>query len=306
MKFNPMKTLAALCLTLILAIGANVSRAGAQGVPLLGFPPGAFDNKAARDPQASGCSQATTAIARLDGSQNTAALTTMICGMVTDGTYSLLDGLWIFAINSLANAETNLASSSSYNLTTVGGTMGPLFTSNVGLSNNSDGSVANTNFNPNTAGGNFSLNSASVGVCDVTSRSSSTLGIAIGGYDGSSLVQIQPYRTGDVWYDINDGGFPQAANSNAQASYIVSRTSGPLLTVYVNGSSAGTDTSSVVSLLNVNIYIAGANGNGSVGQVVSDVLGYAFVGGGLTSTQANNLYSRLHTYMNTVSPGSGC
>jgi hypothetical protein len=254
----------------------------------------------------SGCSQATTANARLDGGQNTTAITTLICGMVTDGTYSLLDGLWLFAINSVGNAETNLATSSSYNITVTGGSS-LSFTSNTGISNNA-AAVGNTNFNPNTAGGNFTLNSASIGVCDVTSRTSgSSSATMMGAYDGTNYVYVQPLNGADnIIYDLNEANFPSASNTNANGSYIISRTTSTLITAYFNGSSVGTNTSSSGALVNANVYVTAYNNNGTAAQFLSDYLGYAFIGGGLTGTQASNLYSRLHTYMNTVSPGSGC
>jgi hypothetical protein len=48
----------------------------------------------------------------MDGSESTSAVTTMVCGMVSDGTWSLLDALYVFAINSTANATLNWKSTS--------------------------------------------------------------------------------------------------------------------------------------------------------------------------------------------------
>jgi hypothetical protein len=55
----------------------------------------------------SGCSQATALLARMNGSQNSAAVTMAVWGTVTDGSYSLLDGLSVFAINSTGNPLVN-------------------------------------------------------------------------------------------------------------------------------------------------------------------------------------------------------
>jgi hypothetical protein len=49
----------------------------------------------------------------MDGSENASAVTAAVCGMVVDGTWPLLDALYVFAINSTANANLNWVSSSS-------------------------------------------------------------------------------------------------------------------------------------------------------------------------------------------------
>src|SRR5208282_4996530 len=68
-----------------------------------------------------GCAQATAFIARTSGLSTTEknAYTAMICGMVTDGTWSLLDVLYIFATNNTTTAALNLVSSS-FNGTVTG------------------------------------------------------------------------------------------------------------------------------------------------------------------------------------------
>ena len=65
-----------------------------------------------------GCSAATTFLARTSGlsGTETTAYTTMICGMITDGTWSLFDGLYVFATNTKTTAKLNLVSTS-YGLT---------------------------------------------------------------------------------------------------------------------------------------------------------------------------------------------
>ena len=57
-----------------------------------------------------GCAQATALIARMDGGQNTSAVTTAVCGMVTDGVFALLDFLYVGEINSVGNSKLNWVS----------------------------------------------------------------------------------------------------------------------------------------------------------------------------------------------------
>jgi hypothetical protein len=67
-----------------------------------------------------GCSQATTYNGMLDGSQNSSAITTLICGMVTDGVFAKLDVLYVFAVNSSANSLVNAVNPGTFNGTANG------------------------------------------------------------------------------------------------------------------------------------------------------------------------------------------
>jgi hypothetical protein len=63
----------------------------------------------------------TALLALMDCNENTSAVTTAVCGMVTDGTWSLLDALYVFAINSTTNAKLNWVSTN--HSPTVNGTL---------------------------------------------------------------------------------------------------------------------------------------------------------------------------------------
>jgi hypothetical protein len=85
----------------------------------------------------------------------------MICGMVTDGTWSLLDALYIFATNNTTTANLNLVSTS-FGITQVGTVT---FAADTGYTGDGSTGALGTNFNPNVVSGvNYSLNSASFGV----------------------------------------------------------------------------------------------------------------------------------------------
>lgn len=256
-----------------------------------------------------GCSQATTALARLDGAQNTSALTTMICGMVTDGTYALLDGLWITTINSTGNSLVNLATSSSYNLTV--GAAGT-FTANAGVAGNGTTTYYNTNFTPSTATSpNFTQNSASVGVCLLNSNTgtgtNAVLGMASTPFANYTYL-VPNNSTSTALYDINDASFPGATQSstNVQGSWIISRTGATAIALYENGISIGSTTSASAAVATVPMYLFAYNNAGGAAQFAAVTIGYAFIGGALTGTQVSNLYSRLHTYIQAVDPGGGC
>ena len=110
---------------------------------------------------AGGCSQATAYLARAPGETTHAAdLTTMICGLVTDGVWPKLDGLWVFAQQTAADSLLNLVGTN-YGLTNVGGAA---FTSFRGYTFTAT-TYLDTGFNAATATSpNFTQNSASFGV----------------------------------------------------------------------------------------------------------------------------------------------
>jgi hypothetical protein len=88
--------------------------------------PGAFSVSAYAAPitggGSTGCTQATSYLARATGEVTHAAdLTTLICGLVTDGVWSKLDALYVFAQQTRPDAQLNLISAT-YNLPTTAAT----------------------------------------------------------------------------------------------------------------------------------------------------------------------------------------
>ncbi len=259
----------------------------------------------------SGCTAATNFIARtsgLSGTENT-AVTNLICGLVTDGIITgnlsgargcgtVLDGFYVFAINTTTTANLNWCGTS-YGLTTTA-TM--TFTADRGYTGDGTAGHFDTNFNATMATSpNYVLNSGSLGSCQLNSRTTSSAMVSVGNANAGSFAYIEPLVTSTVSYELNGFTFPSVAASNAQGSFIVSRTSSSLVTLYKNGSSIGSSSSdNSVNGINNNIMIAALNNNGSVIDFSTDQLAYAFIGAGLSSTQANNIYSRLHTYLVAV------
>jgi hypothetical protein len=89
------------------------------------------------------------------------AYAAMIDALVSGGVWSKLDCLWILAADIEANALVNLKSSS-FSLV-VTGTL--TFSADSGFtSNGTAGNVLDTNYNPSTAGGNYTQNSACYGL----------------------------------------------------------------------------------------------------------------------------------------------
>ena len=286
----------ALRFILALAIASALAPASDAGWPSSG--------RVYPQPSGGGCTQATTFLARtsgLNGTQTT-AYTTLICGMVTDGTWSLMDGLYVFATNTTTTANLNLVSTS-YGLTKIGTVT---FSANNGYTSDGSTGYFTTGFNPSTAGGHQSTNSASVGACDLTLRGlSGAEESAIGG-GNSYLTYVVPGNAvaSGTAFGINNNT-ETSTSATSQGSWITSVTSSSQGYTANNGSSSPFSASSN-ALADEALYILAFNDAGTADSFSSDQIGYIFFGAGLTTTQITAVYNRLHTYLTAIGAASGC
>lgn len=250
------------------------------------------------------CSQATTFLARTSGlsGTQTSAYTALICGMVTDGTWSVMDGLYVFATASTATANLNLVSTS-YGLTQHGTVT---FLANNGYTGDGLSGYFTTGFTPSTAGGNQTANSASIGVCDLSSRANDGSGAYVIGGVATIQTSIVVGYTGvsGAGFTLNNTGGSITA-SFALGSWIASIVSSTQGYMAQAGSSLSF-TAVSPQLADASLYILAVNVSGTPSYFSSDALGYAFFGGGLTPTQITAVYSRLHIYLSAVGAASGC
>lgn len=267
-----------------------------------------------------GCSQSTTFLARTSGlsGTETTAYTNMICGLVTDsiitGTMngansgagacgSVLDALYVLATNNKTTAFLNLCGTS-YGLTE---TVTVTCTVDVGCAGNGTTGFLNTGFNPSTATTpNFAQNSASLGVYIQNNRTTNAADVAIGASDagGSVYAYIQPLQV-TYQYDMNAGNFPSAANTSTRGAWAQTRTAVSTLAVYKNNATTLTTSSGTSSaVVSQNLFILALNGSGGAGSLSADQISFAFIGAGLTSTQAFNINTRLNQFMVDLGGGN--
>jgi hypothetical protein len=267
---------------------------------LPGFPSGAFDNKAALDPAgSSACSQYTTFIARTSGTSATeqAAYQAMICGMVSDGTWSLLDTLYIFATNSQTTALLNLVSTS--NTGTTHGTVS--FTADQGYTGDGSTFYIDTGWQP-TDGPNFTQNSAAFGVYALTNAVNGSVQMgqdALANFDAGLKINVSGVTT-RAYISAVSSNVLLATNSTENGQFSVLRTSSTATAIYLNGSSIGSssiDTSGALSAANLYIF---ANNAGTPGDFASLQMSAAWTGGGMNSTQLLAVQSRINGYMTAL------
>lgn len=221
---------------------------------------------------------------------------TLITSLVSAGVWAKLDALYMFAAADQATALTNLVSSS-YGATAVNS---PTFTTDQGFNGNGSTSYVNTNFNPATAGGQFSLNSAHFGIWDLTATPQ--VGVVQGGsYNGTQFSYVAFQSSGNATGSLNSSLFRSTAQSDTGGFQIVSRTDASTIALYKNGSQILTDAANTSQAIpSLSLFICGRNSSGSLNAPTTDRIGVALAGSGMTSADQLATYNALHTYLQAV------
>jgi hypothetical protein len=242
-------------------------------------------------------------LARLTGSPDNTHLTaycTLIDGLVTDGVWTKLDALYMFAADTSANGLLNLVSGST-NATNSSTT----FTADAGFQGSGTNQYVNTTVNPATTtqftqnSGHFSVwgkNSApsNSGCCSGYINSGPTDGthITVGNGSGGSSVVIN-----NTWNTSLNGSAATPGNRHI----IANRSASNARQVYENGSSANSDTQASTAIpTGLSFWIGCRNFNGGSNQCNDQQWMMASVGASLNGTEAGNFYARVHTYLQTI------
>jgi hypothetical protein len=269
---------------------------------------------------AAGCSEATTFLARTTGlsGTETTAYTTLICGLVTDGTWTKFDALYIFATNSNTTARLNLVSTN-FALTEDLNT--PTFTVDRGYTMNPTGinpTPLGSNFRPDggSAGGGGcagapcgTLNNAGYFI-HIRNARSTTGGaepaVGAGGANGNYYYFL-PLNAGGLLADLNDGIFGAAtAPSDISGLWFANRAnSSSTVTVYRNASSYGTiaNTSGAIpTSVTVSFGCLNTNTGYNTGQCSpqGDEYAAAGIGGGFSTAEMASVSNRILTYLTAV------
>lgn len=259
---------------------------------------------------------ATNFLARTTGLDvtHTSAYIALLNGLTADGffnangTSSKLDALYILATQDTVTSLLNLVSSS-YALTT---SSSPTFAADRGYTGDGVAHFLETGFSPGVAAGNYALNSSSFGAYVRTNvaENANDIGCSetIGGVDFSnSFLNTLSVDATNQFVTINQDSQHPTANPTALGFYVVTRTGVTTAAVYKNGSpfSTATDVSTFLADTGATFNIlcrrlvtnggAPTRDNFSTKQVAA-----AFIGGGMSATDANNFSLRINSYMTAV------
>lgn len=222
------------------------------------------------------------------------------------GCGSVLDGIYILATSNTTTAALNICGTS-YSLITNGTPTS--FTAYAGYVGDGSTFYLDTGFVPSTAGGNFALNSATMGVYLPNSDTVSSGLIQIGAAHGTATQSFSYIAAAGTGFaaEVNGATFPGTSGSNSKGAWVVSRAASTGFNAYQNGSSTAfwTQSDTSVALPPVSIYLFGYNNSVTPGLTSpwNGLISAGFFGAALTGTQAAALNNAINTFIATVNPG---
>jgi hypothetical protein len=242
------------------------------------------------------CSQSTNFIARTSGLSNATKTIydTLICGLVTDGVFSLLDGLYILAAPDSTTAGLNLIQNA-FNLTAVGS---PTFSANNGYTSAGNLSYLDTGYTPSTSGGNMLTNSATLFV--YTQTADTTFNTLVGSFSNAVTNAIIFYSNSTTLVcRLNRvSGADVTATVSTQTGLVVcSRTGATAVALDQNGTNLvnGTPTSSGLPAQPIGILGSETSGDQSNARISA-----AGFGASLNSTQQTAVSNRVNATMTSL------
>lgn len=224
---------------------------------------------------------------------------TLILGLKTDGLFTILDRLWLYASESTHQAKIDIISLASG---TPGGATPPTFVANSGYHNTGTGWI-DTGFNPAGGGTNYLQDSASLGGYVLTNRTTIAGMAVIGAFNSGHIVQLyalSAFSTASM--SLNQASTSTLdTNQNSAWGFIVGTRTGAsanaLYQYQSGGNTSGTGSTVSSTPPSENFYALGRNNTGTGDSTSTDTHAAIFIGGGLTSTQAGNLSTRVNAYM---------
>lgn len=236
---------------------------------------------------ASGCSQATTFLARTSGldAGHTTMYTTLICGLVTDGVYSGFDALYFHATQDTTTAQLDLSASAN-NIVLAGS---PVFTADRGYGTQGTGTAPFLD----TAGTQCVQNSGSIGIWRGSSGSGAGFNAGSGGTGATSRLLVNSASSGNnsTARPFSTASFSVASPSPFSGLYVGNRSSAASREFYINAVSVASDTA------------ASAAGRGVAPAATyqpSEQTAAWFLGRSFSASEQTAIYNRLNTALTAV------
>jgi hypothetical protein len=220
-------------------------------------------------------------------------ISALVAGLQADGVFSLLDRLWVFAQPTSALALVDLVAGA-----VATPQNGPIFTANRSYAGDGFSAYVDLGFNPATAGGHYSKDSACLFAYDRTNRTSAANKTAIGCNDGTQAAFLIPMASGSITaVRMNDNNSGSAAATNAQGFWHANRAGSAARAIYLNGALFSSQSPTSVGLPNDTLTALAQSGGTNFSD---DQLAAVGIGGSLNATQAAALYNRIQTYMTAI------
>lgn len=206
-----------------------------------------------------------------------------------NGIWAVGDAIWLWASDNSTDANLNFKGTD-YTSIPVNMT----FIARQGFTGNGSTSYIDSGFNPNAAGGNYSLNSGSVGAYLRINQQEESLAYgARSTSGGDTRTFLYPRRPSPANETLSLLNARTSTISNtvtdSRGLFLTSRTASNLTTSYREAGSLGASTEPPRGLVAEEIYFGGYNNVGGLNFSSSNQFAFGFIGGGLSSAQVTAL-----------------
>lgn len=213
----------------------------------------------------------------------------LIVGLKADGVWSKMDRIWLYAAENSQSALIDLV-----NLGVTSLNNSPTFTADSGYTGNGSDAYLITDFNAATASSPKHVQDDSHWGHWNNTSSVGTQGYS-GNYNGGGGAGFQAFA-GALYLRLHDSA-GAIASTDPTGFWVASRQASTGFSAYQNGSLSEAVTATSNAVGNALFYVLQT----PPAQVVSTTECAAYtIGGGLTSTEVGNLYTRLQTYMTAI------
>ncbi len=221
------------------------------------------------------------------------AINTLVVQMKADGTWTLMKAIYPMVGASAAACAQNLKSSSFTGTFTSGWTF-----ASTGAKPNGTSDYMDTGFEPSA---NLTANNSSIGYYGGTSGTSTRCALGAGG--GGSYFEIYPaYPALGLFGDIFDGSNTNTTNLSADGFIFAYRNSSSTQKKHsIRGTITTKTESTGAGTISSNVVLGARNNNGVFQDYSNFQQRFAFMGDGLTDTQASNFYTAVQAFQTTLS-----
>lgn len=201
------------------------------------------------------------------------ALLNLVTSLKNDGLWTMMDAIYPFVGGTPTSHACNLRNVGTYGITWHGG----VTHDSNGITGDGSSGYGDTGYNPSTAAGHLTLNSASIGVY-------SSIGVA-GAYMGCSAtnglyINFNNFGGGALQSLVNDGTGILIAGPTGTRSIVATRIASNSESIYYDSISQSGAVNSV-ALPNASVFVLANNISGA-GNFYPGTLKFAFIGSGLS------------------------
>lgn len=223
---------------------------------------------------------------------------TFIEGMIADGDFSELDGLWILAAHAKVATYVNWKSPSS-TIATITGTVS--WAEDVSLMPNGVDSFIDLEWNPSSDAIKFTLNSNTYGLGVLRDRGGADKIHGVFHSISSYGTMIYPRTSGNLFYGLdNSTSSPTSANTNSKGKYYIKRTASNAVSIGKNGSQTNTGTNASSSIVNATYTLGAVHYQTDLHASYSDdELSYFYIGS--SAIVNSRIEARIQTFLDAIS-----